>query len=443
MKILGFVLTVVVLFCVGFAWRDVQNGRPPDVMAFGRLVGINSHDTQSPENEFKQTYNRVLASYYKPVKPLELKYAGISGMMASLGDPHTMFLVPEVAKKFDIDTKANYVGVGARLYPFLSKGAFIGVKAVVVFEDGPGYAAGLRRGDIITAVDGKSAAGLPIDDVVKQIMGVEGTYVKLTLLRPGNSGPFVISVRRTHLIAPTVESAYFKNYRVGYIYIQSFSAPTAEQFDKELEKVERNPLKGLVIDVRGNPGGYLDTAVDLLSRFKANKLVVSMKMRDGNMNHDYTYPGLEHKFNYPVVVLLNSDSASAAEIFSGALRDYKIATLVGVHSYGKASVQEVYDFKDGSSGKITIARYFLPLGGDVGRKIDEDGTYLSGGIEPDVVVEEDDVLPEDLQKKPVNRDSDLPDPSFDNQLRKAVEVVGSSRVDLQACKLEYSIVSPK
>src|SRR5262249_12514771 len=133
--------------------------------------------------------------------------------------------------------------------------------------------------------------------------------------------------------------------------------------------------------------------------------------------------GLEHKFRYPVVVLINGDSASAAEIFSGALRDYKMATLVGTHSYGKASVQEVFDFKDGSSGKITIARYFLPLSGDIGRKADENGTYISGGLEPDVKVELNDLLPDELSRNPLARGSDLPDPSYDNQLKKAIEVV--------------------
>jgi carboxyl-terminal processing protease len=189
-----------------------------------------------------------------------------------------------------------------------------------------------------------------------------------------------------------------------------------------------------VIDVRGNPGGYLDTATDILSRFRANKVVVSMKMRDGSVDHQYTLPGAEHRFRYPIVVLIDGDSASAAEIFSGVLRDYKLATLVGTHSYGKASVQEVFDFKDGSSGKITVARYFLPSGDDIGRKVDADGTYLSGGLEPDVKVEYQTVLPPEFTHPKVGKDgkpvvapqapdSALPQPATDNQLRKAIEVV--------------------
>lgn len=423
MRVLSYLLTVLVLFCVGFTWRDIQSGRYPDPAAFERLVGAGSPSRQSPEQEFKQAFNRIQTAYYKPVKTLDLKYAGISGMMASLGDPHTMFLVPKVAKKFDVDTKANYVGVGARLSPYAVGAKLIGAKAVVVFEDGPGYASGLRRGDVIVGVNGRSVAGIDIDQIVEKIMGEEGTNVKLTLLRPGRAASFVIEVRRSHVITPTVESQYFKDSKVGYIFIASFSAPTAEQFDKELDKLEHNPLKGLVIDLRYDPGGYLETAVDILSRFRTNKVVVSMKMRDGSVNHEYTNPGLEHSFRYPVVLLINGESASAAEIFAGALRDYGMVTLVGTHTFGKASVQEVFDFKDGSSGKVTVARYFLPLGGDVGRKVDEYGTYLGGGIEPDVKVDSTDRLPEEMQLHPLNRESDLPDPASDNQLRKAIEVV--------------------
>jgi len=424
MRPIGFVVTLVVLFALGFSWRDFQNGDPKGaVSALHDIFGTSGTNRPLPEQEFKESFNRIQVEYYRMVDSHKLKYAGISGMMASLGDPHTMFLEPQVAQEFDRNTKAHYVGVGAKLSPYSDHSQLIGARAVAVFPNGPGYAAGLRLGDVIVGVNGKSVAGLTVEQDVDRIVGEEGTAVKLTVLKNGEGSPVVVTVRRSPVVTPTVESQYFPQYRVGYIYVESFSEPTAEQFDKELEKVEENPLRGLVIDVRGNPGGYLETAVEMLSRFKANKVVVGMKMRDGSIDHEYTLPNLLHDFRYPVAVLINGDSASAAEIFSGALRDYRIATLVGTHSYGKASVQEVYPFKDGSSGKITIARYFLPLTGDIGRRVDEDGSYVSGGLEPDVKVEENDVLPDDLQNPPINRTTDLPDPAIDNQLRKAIEVV--------------------
>lgn len=422
MKAVGFALLLAAMFALGFSWRDIQSGQTPSINSFRKLVGASS-PTVGAEQEFKQAYNHVQTTYYKPVKPLDLKYAGISGMMASLGDPHTMFLTPQVARRFDMDTQANYVGVGARLSPYLKGGETLGAIAVVVFESGPAYDAGLRRGDVIASVDGKKLDGLTINQIVNKIMGEEGTVVHLGVLKGGKGEPVAMPVRRAHVTTPTVESQYFPASHVGYLLIESFSTPTAEQFDKELAKLEQNPLKGLVIDLRGDPGGFLDTAVNLLSRFKAGKLVVSMRMKDGSLNREYTLPGLEHDFRYPIALLINGDTASAAEIFSGVLHEYRLATLVGTHSYGKASVQQVFAFKDGSSGKITIARYYLPSGADIGRKVDADGVYLSGGLQPDVEVEAKDLLPEDLLRQTPQTDSDLPQPATDNQLAKAIQVV--------------------
>jgi carboxyl-terminal processing protease len=417
-KFLLFALATAVLFCFGFSWRDLQGGHLPSLAPIQQALGMQTTLQQTPVQEFKQAFNRIGTYYYRPVKPLELKYAGISGMMAALGDPHTMFLVPKVAKRFNTDVKANYVGIGARLSPDP-----LGAKAVTVFEDGPGFAAGLRKGDMIVSVNGDKVAGQDIEQIVEKIQGEEGTLVRLGVLKANKGNSVILTVKRAHVTTPTVESTYFPEYQVGYIAIANFAAPTVEQFDKELEKVERNPLKGLVIDVRGNPGGYVETAVDLLARWKGNKTVIRMKMRDGDENREYTPQGQEHAFRYPVAVLINSESASAAEIFSGNLKDYKLATLVGEHSYGKASVQEVYQIRDGSSAKITIAKYFLPITGDISRQVDEYGTYIKGGLEPDVPVEAKDLTPEEMREAMKDSDSDIANPKLDNQLMKAIQVV--------------------
>jgi carboxyl-terminal processing protease len=194
--------------------------------------------------------------------------------------------------------------------------------------------------------------------------------------------------------------------------IASFSEPTALQFDHELKKLEAQPICGLVIDLRGNPGGLLETAADMLSRFVDDKVVVKMKFRDGKEEVVRTYSGETHDFNYPIDILINEDSASAAEIFSGVLHDYGKATLVGTHSYGKSSVQSVFPLVDQSSAKITIARYYLPITPYYGRVVDEDGAYISGGLEPDVKVD----LNDSAEMTPG-------DPKTDNQLRKAIDVV--------------------
>jgi len=405
-KTLTFVCGLGLCFLFGFSWQDLQKGKAPSTRAIGALFGVRSGAAASPEEEFQHAYGEILANYIKPVKANDLKYAGMEGLMASLGDPHTIFMPPRAAEAFNDETRANFGGVGARL-----SGDPMGAKIVTVFEDGPAAAAGIKGGNIITGVDGKSVAGREIDDIVVLIKGKEGTTVRLTVIQSGKSKPVIISVKRERIIAPTVDIKYFDAYQVGYMSIASFSEPTAEQFDRELGKLEAHSMKGLVIDLRENPGGLLETAQDMLSRFCENKLVVKMKGRDREETVS-TYAGSLHKFDYPVVILMNEDSASAAEIFAGCLHDYGLAKLVGTHSYGKASVQNVFPLVDRSSAKITIAKYFLPVTPFFGRKVDQYGAYVSGGLEPDVKV--------DLSN---GTDVVFGDPASDNQLQKAIQVL--------------------
>lgn len=411
MKTLGRIATfgaaLFGCYVFGYSWRDLQSGELPSGRAMEALVGVKQTPSNaSPEQVFRQNYNRILADYMRPVKSEELKYAGMEGLMASLGDPHTVFMPPQAAQAFRDETQANFFGVGAKLQPDP-----MGARVAVVFEDGPAYAAGLRIGNVITAVNGKSVMGMEIDEIVKRVKGPEGTVVKLTVAQKGKAKPTIISIRRARIITPTVESKFIKEKGVGYMMISAFAEPTALQFDREIQKLETNDLKGLVIDLRGNPGGLLETAVDMLSRFVSDKVVVKMRFRDGREEVARSYPGQLHRFDYPVVVLMNEDSASAAEIFAGVLKDYGKAHLVGNHSYGKASVQNVFPLVDQSSAKITIARYFLPFTPYFGRKVDEDGTFLTGGIEPHFKVDLD-----------LNKDPIYGDLKTDTQLQRAIQV---------------------
>ncbi len=408
-KALGFAAVLLACFGFGFSWRDLRHGDLPEGNTFKRLVAsFNSQPPASAEQIFRDSYNKILADYERPIVPKELKYAGIEGMMASLGDPHTMFLVPTDAEEFSSETKANIVGIGARL-----EQDTLGARASRVFEASPAYSAGMREGDVITTVDGKATSGRTLEDIVASIKGKEGTVVHLTVMHSGSTTPVQYAIKRAQVIIPTVDSKFLDKSSVGYMTVASFAEPTAEQFDQELAKLEKHPLKGLVIDLRGNPGGLLESAREMLSRFVENKLVVKMKFRDGSEEVAKTYPGLVHSFNYPVVLLVDEDSASAAEIFSGALRDYKLATLVGEHTYGKASVQNVFPLIDGSSAKITIARYFLPSGADIGRKLDNYGEYKSGGLDPDFKVDID-----ALDQKII-----FGDPDKDPQLAKGIDFI--------------------
>jgi carboxyl-terminal processing protease len=410
LKIVGYFALLTVLWAFGFFWRDLQQGQIPSTRALAIALGSSPNANLSPEQIFKQSYRHIVDSYYKPVKTLELKYAGMEGLMAALGDPHTMFLVPRVAEDFALETRANFVGIGARLSPDP-----LGARIATVFDDGPADRAGLEKDDIITTVDGKAYVGKDVDAMVTKIRGVEGTQVRLGILKKGDSRPKTIVVRRAKIITPTVEGSYLAESQIGYITLQSFSEPTADQFDRVLDKLERNPLQGIVIDVRGNPGGLLETAVEMVSRFVEGKTVVTMKDRDGRRSRASSQFGLMRNMPYPVAILIDEDSASAAEIFAGVLHDYRKATLVGTHTYGKASVQEVKELIDGASAKITIAKYFLPSGEDIGRKVDVDGQYMSGGLKPDVEVKIDEGRQFSF--------SDFGNPQRDPQLKKAIDVL--------------------
>ena len=408
LKVLGFIATLIACFGFGFAWPDIRHAELPSRSVMSQLFAFGSQPSQSPEQIFRDSYNKILADYEHSLKPSDLKYAGMEGLMDAVGDPHTMFLVPQDAEEFQSETKANIVGIGASL-----QDDPLGAKASRVFDNGPAYAAGMRNGDIITMVNGKPIAGKELDDIVASIKGVQGTIVKLQIMRPGTAQPINFEIKRQQVTVPTVDSQYFDKQGVGYMAIRSFSEPTAEQFDSELNKLEKHQLKGLIIDLRGNPGGLLESAREMLSRFVDSKLVVKMKFRDGTEQIAKTYPGLVHSFNYPIVLLVNEYSASAAEIFSGALRDYGMVTLVGEHTYGKASVQNVFPLKDGSSAKITIAKYYLPSGQDIGRKLDSYGEYKTGGLEPDVSIPFDGL----------DQDAIYGDPVKDPQVAKGISVI--------------------
>ncbi len=406
-KVLGVMMAFPACFSFGFYWRDIKHGqfKPSNR---DRLLGIKTNTgTESEETIFKQTYSRILADYIKRPDKKELKYSAMEGLVASLGDPHTNFFVPKVNTEFRDETQGKFYGIGARLLPDP-----LGVKVVSVFGDGPAKRAGIKGGDLIVAVDGKVVAGMQSDDIVMLIKGKEGTIVKLKISRPGAVAPLEFSMPREKVIPPNVESKFIASQKVGYIKILNFALEVPEQFEHELQAVESNGLKGLVIDLRDNPGGALDAAVSMLGKWVEGKNIVRLKFREGADETNDTPTGQLHNFNYPVVVLVNEDSASAAEIMAGALKDYGKAKLVGDHTYGKFSVQTVFSQRDGAGIKMTIAHYFLPKSGALSRKVDEDGAYISGGLQPDYKVE----LNPDIEFEAATMDKDA-------QFAKAVEII--------------------
>jgi carboxyl-terminal processing protease len=269
---------VVATFCFGFSWRDLQKLQAPSWGAFQALwgAGDSGRSTMSAVQVFRGTYHKILQRSAVKLDPKELKYSAMEGMMASLGDPHTVFLPPEAAETFSIETTAKFVGVGARLSPDA-----LGARVAVVFDDGPANRAGLKVGDWIIGVDGESVGGVELTKIVSKIRGVEGTFVTLKIMRPGNQDPIHLRIRRERVEAPTVSGRMLEGTKVGYIVLDSFSEPTGEQFAEKLSRLQAEGMKGLIVDVRDNPGGLLDTAVDVLSHFVEDKVVVKMRLKTG------------------------------------------------------------------------------------------------------------------------------------------------------------------
>lgn len=389
------VLGCAAVFVVGFSIRDFANGRLPSAQTFRSAFGSSS--PALAQDEVQTAYSQISSDATSTVDPKTLKYAALSGMVASLGDPHTVFMPPKDLKSFDATTSANFFGIGCSLL-----GDPRGVKIEKVFDNGAAAKVGIKAGDIITAVDGKSIQGMNATKVVDRIRGKEGTSVSLKVLPQGKPPARIVNPVRGRVFVPTVVSHYFPQQQVGYIAVSTFSEPTPDQFNTELAKLQTKPLKGLIIDMRSNPGGLLAAACDMVGRFVGGKLVVTMHGRDGVSQTAKSPTGEVAELHVPIAILIDQNTASAAEIFSGVMHDYGKATLVGNHSYGKASVQNLFPLIDGAGLKVTIARYSLPFTPDIGKKVDADGNYVSGGLHPDILVK----MPPDATPKAYDLKSD-------------------------------------
>ncbi len=315
----------------------------------------------------------------------EKLWGAIQGLTASYGDPYTVFLPPAEAKVFQDDIKGNFEGVGMEI------GVKEGLLTVIAPLKGtPAERAGIRSGDGILAIDGASTEGLSTDEAVKKIRGEKGTTVIFTVLRDGET--MEISVVRDTIAVPTIENTYDRETGVYSIALYSFTANSGQLFAKALTEFKASGSKNLIIDLRGDPGGYLEAAVSIASHFLPRGSVVvteDYKGKQENIVHRSSGKGGIPE-GTKVVILMDQGSASASEILAGALQDAGVATLIGTRSFGKGSVQELVDINGGAL-KVTVARWLTPSG----RSISE------GGLTPDIKIEvtkEDIVAGKDPQK---------------------------------------------
>ncbi|MGQ9491749.1 MAG: S41 family peptidase [Anaerolineae bacterium] len=300
----------------------------------------------------------------------EITYAAIRGLLEALGDEHTAFLTPKQAEIFNSDMQGQFEGIGARV----SKAEGGGVEIKYLFDQQPAQKAGLRVGDVIIAVDGTDVTKMDLNDAILLIRGPRGTQVTLTIRR-GSQPPFDVTITRTRIEIPVVETKTLADGKIEYIALSEFSNVAPQRLAEALQAaIARKPV-GLILDLRGNPGGLLDAAVRIGSYFvpEGNILIERFKDRPEQV---YRRQGRYLLGDMPLVVLVDGGSASASEIVAGAIQDAGTGILIGEKTYGKGSVQLPNRLSDGSQLRVTIARWYTPKGHEIHQK----------GLEPDIVV---------------------------------------------------------
>ena len=330
--------------------------------------------------------------YYKSdeISKEDMQNGMYKGLVDSLGDVYSCYFTPKEYQSLQQQTTGVYFGIGAYVSKDVESGACV-ISGVI--KDTPAEAAGLMEGDVIYSVEGKEMNGLELEEVVSYIKGDEGTKVHITIYRNGE--PIEMELTRARVTSPTVDSEMKEN-GIGYLQITEFDDVTTAQFEENFASLKAQGMKGLIIDLRSNPGGNVTTVCEIAEKLLPEGLVFYMEDKNGERTE---YPCKGADFDLPLVVLVNEYSASAAEILSGAIKDAGIGKLVGKKTFGKGIVQTVAPLDDGSAIKLTIANYYTRNGNDIHLK----------GIEPDVEVELDSEAY--LENK------------TDTQLNKAIEVL--------------------
>lgn len=339
---------------------------------------VAAHAVNDSKADATAFVNEVGAAYQLAGGKLtstQLTYDAISGLFGATKDRYTVFLTPkeyaEMTKGLSGGEGFGGVGLVIGLETTGEKRAFV----QWVAQGGPADRAGLQSGDVLTSIDGKPTAGLEVKDVSAMLRGNAGTVVRVNLERGGASLPDTISITRREVHTPTVFAKMLPN-NVAFIAIAIFGQSTADELTRALDKFERTGAQAYVLDLRDNGGGYLDSAIDVSSKFISRGPIVKVTERAGNFKqYDADNVAIAPK---PMVVLVNKNTASASEITSGAIQDRGVGTLIGTKTFGKGVVQSIFPLPDGSAIKITTARYYTPRGRDIN----------AVGIQPDIVAEE-------------------------------------------------------
>lgn len=332
-----------------------------NVVSFTKKETTNS-SVPSELKEFVDTYNDIVNNYYDKVNKEELIDAGIKGMINYLDDPYATYFDGTSSTNFNQTLEGNYEGVGIEVTLDNNK-----VKITKVFADTPAKKAGIKVGDYITKVNGESVEGKSLSDVVSLIKNAKNKEVEITITR--DSQEKTMKVTRTTVDMPYTSSKVYEENgkKIGYLKIEMFSNNITKQVKKELESLKKKNIDKLVIDVRDNPGGYLTQVTEILSLFMTKKDVIYQLQTKNNKEKVYSTSS-KATYSYPVVVLINENSASASEILASAFKETYNAEIVGVNSYGKGTVQKTGDLNNGDTIKYTVQKWLTPKGNWINEK---------------------------------------------------------------------------
>ncbi|WP_416899202.1 MAG: S41 family peptidase [Minwuia sp.] len=320
---------------------------------------------------FGDALAKIRSNYVEDVDDKKLIEAGINGMLQSL-DPHSNFLSPERVKEMEVDIRGEFGGLGIEV---TMENGF--VKVVTPIDDTPASEAGMQPGDLISHIDGEPVLGLTLTEAVKRMRGAVGTDIQLTVIRGGEAEPFDVTITRAVIRVRSVRSRV--EGKVAYIRITSFNEQTTTNLRAAMDDLKSelgDSMQGVVLDLRNNPGGLLDQAINVSDAFLNRGEIVSTRGRSSDDIERYTARPGDIADGMPIVVLINGGSASASEIVAGALKDHKRAILMGTKSFGKGSVQSIIQLQGGNRLKLTTSRYYTPSGTSI----------QATGIEPDIEV---------------------------------------------------------
>jgi carboxyl-terminal processing protease len=397
------------------------------------VTGVDAQNAYEDLKTFTEVMSLIKKNYVEEVKVKELIQGAIKGMVTSL-DPHSAYLTPDAFKDLQVETKGEFGGIGIQ----------IGIKdnmltVIAPIEDTPAYRAGIKAGDKILKINNESTKNMSIHDAVAKMRGKKGTSLTITIFREGMKEAKDFTIVRDIIKIKSVKAKMLQD-NIGYVKLTQFQESSAADLKKALDNLKKEGMRSLILDLRNDPGGLLNSAVEVVEHFLPPKtLVVYIKGKKGDRNEYYTELERPAYKDIPMVVLVNQGSASASEIVAGALKDWNRAVIVGVQTFGKGSVQSLIPLSDGSGLRLTTAKYYTPK-----------GTSIQGvGITPDIVVKLE-TKDKATKEHPVIREKDLErhlkneqtpdeqaeketsplevDEKDDNQLQRAIDVIKTWRV---------------